>query len=250
MLLNERRLQAIEGKVDLIAISLDGVPESHNRMRASDQAFERMAANLPRLRETGIPFGFIFTLTQYNLNELSWVAQFALEQGGGLLQVHPLEITGRAVETLSEEAPDVIEASFAYVEAMQLLAFFQGRMRVQIDLVRRGYLRSNPERFYASPLNGSEAHKPLGELVTPLILETDGTVAPLLHGFSRRYALGNIKTRRLAELSREWRRETLPEFRRLCRWVYDEQTSAEDEYFFNWYEAVARASRVDSIPVL
>ena len=52
MLLDERRLNMLEGKTDLIAISLDGIPESHNRIRGSDLAFEKMSRNLERLRNS------------------------------------------------------------------------------------------------------------------------------------------------------------------------------------------------------
>ena len=85
MLLNERRLDALMGVVDLIAISLDGTPAYRNRNRASARAFPTMASHLAGLRARAIPFGFIFTLTQYNIHELDWVASFAMDQGAALL---------------------------------------------------------------------------------------------------------------------------------------------------------------------
>ncbi len=91
ILLDKRRLDMLRSRVDLLAISLDGIPESHNRVRAAPRAFEQMSARLDGLRHAGIPFGFIFTLTQHNLHEMEWVAQFAAEQGARLLQIHPLE---------------------------------------------------------------------------------------------------------------------------------------------------------------
>src|ERR1700732_2069259 len=90
---------------------LDGTPASHDRMRADPRAFATMASRLGRLRDSGIPFGFIFTLTQHNLHELEWVAGFAVEQGARLLQIHPLEAAGRATEELAESFPDAVEGS-------------------------------------------------------------------------------------------------------------------------------------------
>jgi len=78
MLLTGERLAMLAGCTDVLAISLDGIPESHNRMRASSQAFERMQANLEGVRNSGIGFGFIFTLTLHNVNEVNWAAQFAV----------------------------------------------------------------------------------------------------------------------------------------------------------------------------
>ena len=60
--LTERRVAQVTGLVDLVAVSLDGMPASHNHMRGSPRAFEAMAARLDTLRRAGIPFGFIFTL--------------------------------------------------------------------------------------------------------------------------------------------------------------------------------------------
>ena len=108
---DERQLEKLDGVTDFIAVSLDGIPESHNRMRNSAIAFEKMSANLEYLRDSGIPFGFIFTLTQYNLHELDWVINFALEQGAKLLQIHPLENNGFASEQLNDEFPDRTEIS-------------------------------------------------------------------------------------------------------------------------------------------
>src|SRR5438128_2708113 len=61
MLLEGRHLEYLRTDCDLIAISLDGVPDSHNRMRASPRAFEAMQDRLTGLRASGIHFGFIFT---------------------------------------------------------------------------------------------------------------------------------------------------------------------------------------------
>ena len=105
----------LEGVTDLLAISLDGVPDSHNRMRNAPHAFAHMKANLDGVRKTGIPFGFIFTLTLSNLHELPWVTRFAVEQGAALLQIHPLEEVGRGRTALAGMRSDDVEAAFAYL---------------------------------------------------------------------------------------------------------------------------------------
>jgi Fe-coproporphyrin III synthase len=79
MLLDTTRLEWLRGAVDLLAISVDGTPESHNRMRASERAYETMLSRLEGVRNAGIPLGFIFTLTQHNVHELELVAQFAVQ---------------------------------------------------------------------------------------------------------------------------------------------------------------------------
>lgn len=246
MLLKGRRLERLVGVTDLIAVSLDGKPASHDRIRGSKRAFEAMAANLPALRATGIPFGFIFTLTQYNLDELDWVARFALDQGAKLLQIHPLELAGRAAAELAEEHPDRQETAVAFLEAARLSRELGDRMKVQVDLSHRQGLAAHPERVYGDDPTGLE-DAPLADTVSPLIIEADGAVVPLEYGFSRAYALGNLHDAPLEELARTWKTQRLAAFRSLCgrvhRQVTEVKAAQEPRPVFNWFETVSRASR-------
>src|SRR5262245_60652412 len=89
--IGQGQLSRLRGLVDVLAISLDGPPELHNELRGSPQAFERLRGNVENLRNAGIPFGFIHTLTSRNWEHLLWTAEFAAENEAGLLQIHPLE---------------------------------------------------------------------------------------------------------------------------------------------------------------
>ncbi len=240
MLLDERRLEVLAGVTDLLAISLDGVPASHNRFRASSRAFETMASRLDGVRRSGLPFGFIFTLTQFNLDELDWVAGFCLEQGARLLQIHPLELAGRARENLADERPDATEAAWAYVAALELQASVGERLRVQLDLADREVLRAEPSRAFAEPEEKADGPVLLGRQLSPLIVETDGTVVPVQYGFPRRYALGDIRRETLATCAERWLHHLAAEFRALCRRTFDELLNEEALPVTNWYERIAR----------
>lgn len=239
MLLTKPKLKQLRGVTNLLAISLDGVPESHNRMRNSARAFEVMAARLEDVRASGIPFGFIFTLTQRNVHELDWVAGFALQQGARLLQIHPLEETGRARKTLAGHRPDEIELGFGFAEALRIQEMAGGRLGVQVDMTSRASIRSAPERVYAADTQLDAASAPLAELVAPLVLEPDGMLVPLQYGFPRAYALGCLHEHRLGELAGSWRRERLEAFRDLCRRAFDHASVPSELPFFNWYESIA-----------
>ena len=243
MLLDERRLAMLHGVVDLLAISLDGAPESHNRMRNSPRAFDTMVSRLSALRDSGIPFGFIFTLTQHNLHELDWVADFALEQGARSLQVHPLEECGRASEELVGEAPDRREKSIAFLEFLRVQSKARDRLHVQIDLADSIALRSRPERVYAETGTSDLTNEPLAGLLNPLVVEIDGTVSPLQFGFPRSYALGNLHQSSLSELADTWREGGHETFHELCRRAFAGVTEGEGLPFVNWYEVLARSAR-------
>jgi Fe-coproporphyrin III synthase len=240
MLLDQKRMGMLAGCTDVLAISLDGVPESHNRMRASDEAFERMQANLERVRQSGITFGFIFTLTQFNVNEIDWVARFAVEQGARLLQIHPLEEVGRASQLLIGSRPDEMESAFAYLVAERLRQMYGARLFVQLDIFHRDLVKQFPARFYADDVWPESTQ--LADLVTPLVVEADGNVAPLGYGFARRFGMGSIAENRLKDLAPNWIIQRYPAFRELCREVYAEACVPTDLPFLNWYEMVGARS--------
>jgi Fe-coproporphyrin III synthase len=248
MLLSGDRLSMLEGKTDVLAISLDGAPDTHNRMRASEKAFDRMLANLPGVRQSGIPFGFIFTLTQYNLNEVAWAAQFAVEQGAKLFQIHPLEEVGRAADVLPGTRPDEIEMAFAYMEAERLRAQYGTQVFVQLDIFHREILKQHPEWFYA------EEHwvvpELLAECVSPLVIEVDGTAVPLGYGFGRQYALGSLLDQPLDVLARRWIEHDFARFRELCRRVYTEACQSTELPVLNWYELIGLRSLDESFLAL
>jgi MoaA/NifB/PqqE/SkfB family radical SAM enzyme len=240
MLLTGERLSELRDRVDLLAISLDGVPASHNRIRDHDRAFEIMSERLDGVRRAGIPFGFIFTLTLYNVHELRWAAEFALEQGAGLLQIHPLEEVGRAAQEMVGGRPDQTEAAVAYLEALWIQANAGERLRVHIDLADRELLRMEPSRAFADRLPDQWQSMPLSALVNPLVVEADGTVVPVQHGFDRRFALGDLRAASLADLAERWRRHRYAEFRALCRRAWQGVVESPDCQLVNWYESLQR----------
>jgi MoaA/NifB/PqqE/SkfB family radical SAM enzyme len=236
ILLTARNLERLTGVTDLLAISLDGVPESHNRIRNSDRAFELMSSRLDEVRASEIPFGFIFTLTRYNVHELDWVAGFAVAQGARLLQIHPLEETGRARVEMHESRPDDIELGWALIEALRIQSEYAGRIAVHLDAATRSAVRHSPESVFAVPVDRGA---PLAELVSPLVLEPDGWVVPLQYGFPRAFALGNLKSDTIATMAHRWRSRRLASYQEVCRATFDSLSDGAAGSIFNWYEAVA-----------
>jgi len=240
MLLSERFLDRIRDHLDLLAISLDGMPDSHDRMRGTN-VFATMERRLPSVRQSGVPFGFIFTLTQHNLHELDWVARFAVEQGAGLLQIHPLEETGRAQHELAGAEPDDVEASIGFLEVGRLQQKYGASIQLQLDLLDRRFIAAHPERVLAAPVVDARA-LPLSALVSPIIVEPDGTVVPIHYGFNRRLAFGNLHERPLRALASDWRITRMDEFFAICRRAFEDLTAPSELPFVNWYPFLAQRS--------
>jgi MoaA/NifB/PqqE/SkfB family radical SAM enzyme len=243
-LLNEARLERLAGYTDVLAISLDGVPQSHDRMRDCPGAFDRMAANLEAVRAAGIDFGFIFTLTLHNVDEVAWAARFAVAQGAKLFQIHPLEEVGRAANVLAGARPDALESAYAYLEAEKVRMAFHGRLFVQVDLFHRELVARFPKRFYAEDDWAPATN--LAACVTPLVMEADGRLSPMGYDFGHRYAIGNLRNHSMRELAKTWIAEVYPEFRALCRRVYAEACRPSALPFINWHEMLQAAS-VDAL---
>ena len=177
--LDEARVAELSGAVDAIAISLDGAPARHNRVRRHPGAFQSMEKRLDLLRRAAIPIAFVYTLTRDNLDELEWAADFAVAQGAGLLQVHPVEENGRAVSDKSMRSLTDEELTYAWMAVVCLRKIHGGLLTIQFDAHDR-----------RSPVD------PGGEIVSPLVIEDDGTVVPLRYGFPRAYAFGNPSKRK------------------------------------------------------
>ena len=238
--LTRSRLAQLRTRLDLLALSLDGVPESHDRIRNCRGAFARLEGNMPAVRESGIRFGFIFTLTQHNLHELDWVAAFALEHGAQLLQVHPLELAGRARAQMVEEHPDALELGFGFAEALRLRAQLQGRLHIHLDVATRPGVRELAQH------DGDQAAPTrLADAVSPLVVEADGTVVPLTYGFPRAFALGNLHDAPLQVLGPHWLATTYDRYHATVSRLHSDDVWPARLPVLNLYEAaVAVASEV------
>lgn len=247
MLLTKRNIYKLSGMVDLLAISIDGIPETHNRMRRSEKAFETMVSRLEDLRQSEIPFGFIFTLSKYNFRQLDWVANFALEQGASLLQIHPLELVGRAQNYLMSIQPDENLAAYAYLKAREFQETMGDRLYVHIDLAHQDILQSNPGSIFADRSLSNKRESCFAEILSPLIVEADGTVTPIQYGFARKYILGNLKSAHLNKLISQWLNTTYPSFLKLCQQVYQEVIVPKELPILDWYEVIARQAESEVI---
>lgn len=241
VLLTEARLDALMGLVDVIAISLDGMPSSHTRMRGDPQAFERMASRLPALARSGISFGFVFTLTQSNVHELEWVVEFANQAGASLVQVHPLEAEGNALTGLGSQTPDSQELVFAAIEALRLQS--SSSAFIQLDVTTHRDLAHCPERFLCLE---DAPDEPLGRWLTPLVLEPDGMLVPITFGFPRAYAIGNILSNSLLELQRFWSPDSLLALARQTHQQALQQMQSRDLSVMNWYQEIVACARAES----
>jgi Fe-coproporphyrin III synthase len=195
LLLDEPRLEALAGLLDLMALSVDGPPELHDEIRARRGAFERTAAALARVRAAGQAFGLIHTVTRQSLPHLPWLADFALEQGAGLLQLHPLAGVGRGHGMAASHGLDQEHCSRLYLLARLIGARLEPEVRVQLDLAPRDAVLARRTSYrllgwVASA--GAAGTAALSDLVNPLIVRADGRVTGFDYGLAETHPIARL----------------------------------------------------------
>ena len=241
-LLGEKCVSELARNLDLLAISLDGPPEAHNRIRRSANAFKLMQSGLEFVRESKIRFGFIHTLTKESWEYMTWITDFAVNQGASLLQLHPLELFGRARTLMRHLAVNDEILGKAFLLKTVLSNKYMGKINLQLDVFHRDAILANPEMVYSSEL-GFDADSLPSQMLSNLVVEPSGTVVPVSFGFSREYSVCNVKNKGLRD---SWPRYvkggTYEKFRRLCKAVFDEISAPKDIPLFNWYDLVVSRS--------
>lgn len=245
-LLNTERLAHLQPHLNGLAISLDGPPEMHNTMRRSSKAFDQMLAGLEVVKQSGIPFGFIHTLTHHSWEHLSWLADFAAGHGAKLLQIHPLEQVGRASTMLLGTAPDAVTLAKAYLISLALTQEYGDKMRIHLDAFRKPDLLQQPRLAYIPDFDVNAFPGSATDLLGILVVQADGQVLPLAYGIADKYAICNLHQQSLREAWSRYRQEGYRQFLGLCQDVFDhiEPTPLP---FFDWHESVIRQSQITPV---
>lgn len=236
MLLDERWLGGVAEHLDLLAISVDGMPHEHDRIRACTGAFEQLVRGLDYVRTLGVPFGFIVTLTRETVRQLPWLANFAVEQGAALLQLHPLELAGRAAERLAGLEPDHLDLGAAFAQVLELQSQYQGQLYLQLDAASQ---KAVENQVVSSP---QALPTELAGLVSPLVIEADGVVVPLQYGFPRDLVLGDLHEQPLDELAPQWIAGHGQRFQSILAGTRDQRWWPDQVPMANWYELAARVA--------
>ncbi|HXI50436.1 MAG TPA: radical SAM protein [Candidatus Saccharimonadales bacterium] len=196
-LISERSWSKLAPWIDVIAISIDGRSAEHDALRRRPGALASTVANLAHLRASGAAFGFIFTLTQHNVDSLEFVVLLAATEGARSVQVHPLTLRGRAVHAFPQAYPDSEELRVALLEAARLgrelgVAVHVDALTIQQLCAYRSYLV--PQR----PIDS------LTDVAPVLIVEPDGRVLPFTRELNPAFQLGSLHEATLTILAERW----------------------------------------------
>ena len=184
------QLDWLRFSIDLLGVEVNG--KSPARARRSAANAQTPEERLEVVRASGIPFAIVFTLTPARLAELEWAAEFAAAQGAAMLQIKP--------------TPDLTDEQMATAWMMVecLCELERGKLVIHLDAVNRYSLPTEPDDLASWKHDLEREARYLGEIVSPLVIEDDGTVVPLRYGFPRRFAFGDLHQERLPAMTERW----------------------------------------------
>jgi MoaA/NifB/PqqE/SkfB family radical SAM enzyme len=223
--------------IDTLVLSVDGPPDMHNAVRRSPNAFRQLTQAVDDLHRSGMRFSLIHTLCKQSWSHIDWLHTFATDAGAQLLQLHPIEISGRAKELLDHGSPamtalDSLDLMQVYLYA-QLSVTTEASMRLHADVSHVDVLENCPEQFYDAYGEDRSA------LPNPLVIEETGILSPMSYGIDRALACGDLRERTLLDLMQDdgalWRMRLQRHCEQTRKRLLD---VAEDSPIFNWYEAL------------
>ncbi|MFX1295824.1 MAG: radical SAM protein [Promethearchaeota archaeon] len=148
-----------------ISISLDGLEESHNKLRGKG-TYERTIRGIKNIKAMGIETGIAVTLTKYNLDEIPQIVQLAKELGlDGVLLNHFVPV-GRG-----KNAADL---DVSNEERESILRYFYKEL-IHVSNTGNGIeCFSGGAPYYARI--AYQTHVPNGRKVIPVSMQTVATI--------------------------------------------------------------------------
>lgn len=177
---------------DAVAVSVDGLADTHDRLRGRRRAFDKTLTALGRLHAEGIPFAISCGVTPYNIGELDELALAVLQAGASALQLHPVELAGRAKHDAGEMVLDEEGASAFFVLAHLLREEYAGRLAIAVDAAHRVTVLANPRMLYAQSPPVMAGAQRLADNVGVLVLDPYGNLMPVTYGFGAEHWLGTV----------------------------------------------------------
>lgn len=217
--------------VELVAISLDGLPDRHDFIRGKSGAFDLAMTGLRQLRKAGASVGVIHTATKETLSHLRWLLGLVREEGISLVQLHPLEEVGRAATELSGEASYDLPSRLAYLA--RLLASGDG-LGIQVDVTPLEIVELLADEADGPPSD-------IAAFLNPLVVEADGRTVPWTFGVPEILSLGSVTSAPLGNLLRDYANSGASTARQYQREVARRVLGQPPWPFVNWYAELTRA---------
>ncbi len=237
LVLPDRMWNRVAPLIDLLAVSIDGRPDEHDRIRRRRGAFDKTVANIGLIGDSGVPFGLIFTLTQHNADSVDFVVRLAADLGARFVQVHPMTLVGRAATDMTGARPDAVERMAGLVEALRCGQ--EHGIPVHVDLLTAGQIAG-----FRCALVPSPRPTALAEVAPTLVVTPEADVVPMSHEIDRVLHLGNLRDSPLRHLAARWMADGRAEaLASACARTWDDLRRGDPMLPHYWYDEVALRTR-------
>lgn len=242
MLLDRKASMRILDSIDVIALSIDGKPELHNKIRCSERAFKKLLDGIEVIKSKDLSFGFIHTVTNQSWDSILWLAEFAHQHGAKLLQLHPLEMHGRAVNEMQGFGLDQTTLHKVFLLAAYLKSKYEPGMFIQLDLLHKEYIKAMPQSVNVRSDSYSETN--LSGALDTIVVDEHGDIVPVGYGFSKKYRIGNIRPANngYEHMFRQYLHNTSSLLNDLFEKAYQKIIHNEKNDLVNWNELIIRWS--------
>lgn len=246
-LLVDRPNASILPELDGVAISFDGLAETHDAVRGRAGAFDRACAALRQLADDGRPVAAAISVSREAIPELPDLAYHLAAQGARALQIRPVARAGRATSMSPAALGGDADRARLFLVAAALGQELEPDLRVHCDLAPAQGLWREREAYAALLASGGDgaAAQPLAELVNPLAITDEGRLKPIAYDFDARFDVTSLDGLTPERLCR-YREERLAGFRDL---VGHALASLEDRReFVDWFDLCTRLSEAPGVP--
>lgn len=122
--------------IGALTISLDGLENSHNRMRRSGNSFAKVSEAI-RLAATakGVNFDVVTCVNKMNLSELPEIKEFLIERGVKQWRLFTIIPIGRA-----KDNPELFLSDEEFVSLMEFIKQSRGDKRINVTFSCEGYV--------------------------------------------------------------------------------------------------------------
>ncbi len=182
-----RRWAAVAPLIDRLAVTLHGIGAAHDAYVARDGAFDQAIENLAIVRESGIPFGFVVSLTTDNAGSLADIVRLAADQGADAVEVQASFEGGLG----DDQVVDAVTAARAAGAELGIEIVSDLVAQDELVLFRGRFVPGFPSRDLTS-------------FAPTLIVESNGRLRPLSDELPLHLMLGSLHKARLAAFAPAW----------------------------------------------
>jgi len=174
-------------------------------------------------------------LTRQSWEHLIWLTEFAHDQGASLLQLHPLELTGRAEQRMPGQWPEDDTLARAYLLTLALAASTKREYRSSSMFIIGVPTGTRGNGLCLRARLATEG-QPAAELLSPLVVQAEDLWSPMLWFFGELLS-PVIEARNSCRVLAAIREARLSCFSALCLKVFEDVMAPHHELpFLNWYE--------------